>query len=189
MGSSNAKIEYKVACEVENHEDPTAEVTCDIDIRIPCAHGVLPTILHYGMTSGKVYFHKVLHSDVGNAEYVECAVRRGAPSARGARIKSTAPSFLIKQVHITEMREDELLERIFRRNLPVQLGDSLGISVLLQPVQRSGVFNEPNPRFETLIMQQQSNKLKTIQEEEEDNGSGTGLNASDVHVSVSEEVV
>lgn len=137
MGVGASKIDYVVACEVTNANNDTEPVPCDIDIRVHCHKGALPTILHYGMQSGQVYTHTVHHTDLGSAEYVECAVRRGAPAARGGRVKSAAPPFIIRQVRVTETREAHTCSSLFHRLAPLQLGDSLGVSVLLQPVQRS----------------------------------------------------
>jgi hypothetical protein len=137
MGATPTKIDYVVACEVQNTQDDNEPVPCDIDIRVHCHNGALPTILHYGMKSCQVYTHTVHHIDLGTAEYVECAVRRGAPAARGASVKSAAPPFVIRQVRVTETRETHTCSSLFHRLAPLQLGDSLGVSVLLQPVGRS----------------------------------------------------
>ena len=116
------------------------------------------------------------HKDLGSAEYVECAVRRGAPAARGERIKSDAPPFIIRQVRVTETRAAHTCTSFFRRDTPLALGDSLGVSVLLQAVERSA---------ENMLLHRNMASLPTIRELQGEQVD----DVDDVLVSVSSEVV
>lgn len=147
MGLGATKMTYGVRCEVVagKQDALTVDATCDMEIRVHCARGALPVVLMYSMRQSKVYTHNIDHSDIGRVEFVECAVRRGAPSARGA-IPSRPIPFCIRALDVIETRSPSVHVAVFERREPMDLGDALGLSVLLQPARRRVSQNIHSPR-------------------------------------------
>lgn len=137
MGIGASKITYSVRCEVvAARPEGGKDATCDMEIRVHCEKGALPVVLMYSMRQDQLYTHKIEHDDIGRVMFVECAVRRGAPSARGAIASASIP-FCIKALDVVETRFPSVHVAVFERKEAMNLGDALGLSVLLQPVRRS----------------------------------------------------
>lgn len=135
MGSNVSSMVYEISCEVAPTNPDQDHITCDLEVRVHCANGTLKTLLFYGMRGKQEYRQSLQNVDIGTAQYVECAVRRGAPSARGT-VKSTPVPFNILDLTVRETRGGHLHETTFRREAAINLGDSLCLSILLAPSQQ-----------------------------------------------------
>lgn len=180
-------------------------ITCDMEVRVHAHRGALPTILMYSLRSAQLYKHHIDWEDLGSVEYVEIAVRRGAPAARG-RVSGNYRPFAMHTMRVVERYPGHERTNVFRRQTPLQLGESLGISVLLEPVSRTvrslvgdagdiAVCESGYPQEAPPVALAPAGPLSCVAETTEDSDSDDGYDADAdatalvIGLSVSEEAV